>query len=136
MSQRWGAVAVVLVAISLTSLSCVSPRVAAGPPLPVRSTDPHASDPGIKREHIMEAILGKKAELGACVKAEHQATGAAGKLLLSWDILPSGEPANIGVRDAEHATLELSHCIARVVGTTRYPATETGATAIVFPFKY
>jgi hypothetical protein len=84
----------------------------------------------------MTEVLARKAGLAACVAAERAANGGEGKLLLVWDILPSGEIANIGVRDPDYAALEISRCVASVMAACRFPASPDGAKNIVFPFKF
>jgi len=119
------------------SLCACAARVAAGPPLPVRDSGVHQGSPELTTTIIMDTILAKKADLGACVQVEREESPySAGLFHMVWDILPSGETANIGVLKKEDAALELSHCVSRVIATLRFPPSETGVTRLVFPFKY
>jgi hypothetical protein len=126
----------VVLMLGLGAFSCAA-RLASGPPLPVRDTGVHQGSPELTTKIIMDTILAKKAELGDCFQIEREESPyLSGKLLMVWDILPTGETANIGVVNKEDAALELSHCVARVLATYRFPPSDTGVTRLVFPFKY
>lgn len=125
---------VLVTVLSIAATSCATARIS-GPALPVRGGIPFQSAPELTSEGMMKALLGKKADFAACAAAHRASDGSEGKLLLVFDILPSGEAVTIGVRDPEHATLELS-CLARVMATCRLPTSSTGAQGFVFPFRY
>jgi hypothetical protein len=130
MFSRLGLLAAILAA------SCAQLRAASGPPLPLRLRAQFTTDPLITQGNIMTEVMSKKAGLSACFEAEKAASGGHGKLLLVWDILPTGEIANIGVADPDYASREISHCVARVMAACRFSASAKGATNIVFPFKF
>lgn len=119
--------------LGLSFFACAA-RIAAGPPLPVRETAAYEKSPSLTEEDILATILSKKLKLGECAREE--SPYSTGTLRLVWDILPTGETANIGVKKKEDAALALSHCLARVIATCRFPASEGGVKTLVFPFKY
>lgn len=141
----------ILTLLLLVVTGCAQLRVAPGRPLPVRGPQLVAlrSNGDRTQANIMTVILAQKARLGACVEAERAVSGATGKafvkpgnpgfiekeVLLVWDILPSGEVANVGVRDPEYAGLEISQCLATVIRACRFAASEQGD-QITFPFRF
>ncbi|MDP1825771.1 MAG: AgmX/PglI C-terminal domain-containing protein [Archangium sp.] len=114
-------------------LSACATHGSSGVALAVRSgfADLRQATPEVKAQYAA-VILAQKDAIGACVwkyKAE-------GKLVLIWDIQPSGEVANIGVRDRDFAAHPVSRCIADVVATLQFPPSADGVTAFNFPFKF
>ena len=122
-------------------LSSEAFRVTDQAPLPVRrsarSDEATPLAPEVTRAAIMQEILAHKRELGECIAQESRRYGLPhGKLLLVWDVLPSGAVSNIGVAEAEFANRAITHCIAGIVATFRFPASAEGLPPIVFPFKF
>ena len=122
-------------------LSSEAFRETEDPPLPVRAvTDPadrHPPAPEVTQAAVMQEILSHKRELGECVATESRRYGLPrGKLLLAWEILPSGAVSNIRVVDPAYARRAIAHCVAGVVATFRFPESAEGVAGIVFPFKF
>ena len=116
-------------------------RVTDDAPLPVRrstqSDEAKPSSPEVTQSAIMEEVLAHKRQLGECIAQESRQHGLPhGKLLLGWDILPSGAVSNIGVVEEAFADRAIAHCIAGVVATFHFPQSEYGSSPLVFPFKF
>jgi len=100
---------------------------APGSDLPERVTD----------SQIIEAIVGKKAALSACVEEQRAASAdAKGPLMLRWSIAPDG-----AVRDVKSLSDGLGRqpivgCISGVVKSTRFPRSRLGREVDGFPFKF
>jgi len=86
---------------------------------------------------IIEAIVGKKAALSACVEEQRAASAdAKGPLMLRWSIAPDG-----AVRDVKNLSDGLARqpivgCISGVVRGTRFPRSRLGREVDGFPFKF
>jgi hypothetical protein len=110
-------------------------------PLPIRrfaeSDEAKPTSPELTQGAIMEEVLAHKRQLAECIAQESRRYGLPhGKLLLVWDILPSGSVANIGVAPAEYERRAIAHCIAGVVATFHFPPSADGGGPIMFPFKF
>lgn len=119
--------------VAAVLLSACATPVSSGVALEVRSgfADLREAPPEVKAQYAA-VILAQKDAIGACVWKYR----ADGKLVLIWDILPSGDVANIGVRDRDFATHPVSRCIADVVATLQFPPSADGVRAFNYPFKF
>jgi hypothetical protein len=102
------------------------------PPAPGSDLPDRVGDP-----QIIEAIVGKKAALQACVD-EQKATGsdARGPLMLRWTILPDGSVKDVKSLSDVLARQPIVPCISGVVKSTRFPRSRLGREVEAFPFKF
>jgi len=127
LNRRWA-----FCGAAILMAACAHHRVAPGPPLPLRTEFADQRGDTQARDDFFRVMLAHGREFRACVSPDEP----SGKLILVWDILPNGDVENIGVRDPEYASLELSHCIARSVSTCHFAPSVAGIRAIHFPFKF
>jgi len=100
---------------------------APGSDLPDRVTD----------SQIIEAIVGKKASLQACVEEQRGAGGdARGPLMLKWTIAPDGSAKDLKSLSEGLARQPIVGCISGVVRSTRFPRSRLGREVEAFPFKF
>jgi predicted Zn finger-like uncharacterized protein len=102
------------------------------PPPPGSDLPDRVSDP-----QIIEAIVGKKTSLQACVEEQKAAGGdARGPLMLRWTILPDGSVKDVRSISEGLARQPIVPCITSVVKSTRFPRTRLGREVEAFPFKF
>jgi len=100
---------------------------APGSDLPERVTD----------SQIIEAIVGKKAALSACVEEQRAASAdAKGPLMLRWSIAPDGAARDVKSLSEGLARQPIVGCISGVVKSTRFPRSRLGREVDGFPFKF
>jgi hypothetical protein len=102
------------------------------PPAPGAELAERVGDP-----QIIEAVLGKKPALAACVEEQRAADPSAkGTLMLRWTIAPDGAVKDVKNLSAEYARQPIVACITAVVRSTRFPKTRLGREVEGFPFKF
>jgi hypothetical protein len=102
------------------------------PPAPGSEVSERVTDP-----QIIEAIVGKKTSLQACVEEQKAAGGdARGPLMLRWTILPDGSVKDVRSLSQDLARQPIVPCITGVVKSTRFPRSRLGREVEAFPFKF
>jgi hypothetical protein len=105
---------------------------------PAPTPPPEPAPPAQLSEADIAAVV---AAQGSAVKecaAQQRAREPSmkGRLVMQWDILPSGTTANISAEDASLEDSELSTCMLRQIESWTFPVHGGAPQPVRFPFSY
>lgn len=86
---------------------------------------------------IMAVMLSHKDQLASCADLQHRTDSSrTGKLLLTWNVLTSGEVRDVSVVTREFEDTVFAKCTAGVVRTLVFPRHQQEGSPVIFPFKF
>jgi hypothetical protein len=84
---------------------------------------------------VLETVLAHRSEVKACVDAERRVQpGLSGKLVVRFNVLPSGTTADVATETEELQGSALAGCIERAVSRWSFPVHRVQGAQIRFPF--
>lgn len=113
----------------------------AGPREPPRTVyvppDPAVPPVSLADSDIFEVVLANKGDLSACVSAEDRSSlGADIRVVVRWNILPSGRVDAVATETAALKGTPLARCIEDKVRALRFPKHQEQGGLIRFPFVF
>lgn len=94
---------------------------------------------GLSQSQLMEVVLAHKEDIAKCANEQRrQDPENSGKLMMHWEVSPSGVAGHIAVEGEEWRRSSMAHCMAGVIRQWKFPAGERGRvpTNVRFPFKF
>ncbi|MFP2932012.1 AgmX/PglI C-terminal domain-containing protein, partial [Pyxidicoccus sp. 3LG] len=98
--------------------------------------DPSKPPAELAQSDIFEVVLANKGDITTCAREQQEAAGEGGRVVLRWNILPSGKVSEVVTETSALKGTPLARCIEDKVRGWTFPKHQEQGGPVRFPFVF